>query len=429
MGQTLTEKLLARAAGKTVVHPGEYIELKEFVGPIGYSFKGFNFIQTVQRQLAALGVEKIACPERCILNCDHNTPAQTQADTGLVRQVKAAAAELGIDKVYDREGIGHIVNIETGDILPGSVFVHMDPQSALAGGIGAPYTNGGRLGSTYLEAFALGELTICVPETLRIEINGNPPPNVSARDMWFKILNDIGPDAAHAMVIEFTGSAIDQMPVEQRLVLCGSVGFAGADSAVIRSDEVTALWFRENFGIHVETLDSDPDASFARTITYDASSFVPMLTYPPEIFYAKPVEEFAGIKIDQCVLGTCAGGNLSDLRNAAEILKGKKIHRDVRMLVSPATQLIYIKASLEGLMATLAEAGAVILPPTCDVCLGVIGPLSDGEVCLSQQTLNVPGRSGSAKADIYLASAATIAASAVCGRISVPPAGDSVGEV
>lgn len=421
MGQTLTEKLLAKSAGKSTVKPGEYIAIKDFVGPIGYSFKGFNFAQVVQKQLASIGVESLAHPERCVVNCDHNTPHQTQADMDLVKQVKGVAADLKIERVYNREGIGHIANIEKGDILPGNVFVHMDPQSALAGGIGALYTNGGRLGSTYLEAFALGELTLCVPETMRIEINGTLRANVTARDVWFSILNDIGPDAAIGMVIEFTGSAIDKMSVEQRMVLCGSVGFAGADSAVIRSDHVTAEWFMENFGTSVVQIDSDSDAVYAKTIQYRAEDFVPMLTYPPQIFTAKPVSEFAGIRIDQCIIGTCAGGSLFDLHMAARVLSKKKVHANVRLLVSPATQRLYVEASKDGTLATLAEAGATILPPTCDVCLGVIGPLSAGEVCLSQQTLNVPGRSGSRDADIYLASAATIAASAIQGCITEPP--------
>jgi len=419
MAQTLSEKILAKHAGKDKVIPGEYVVLKDFAGPIGYSFTGLNLPQSYQGQLGYIG-GKIAKPENCIINGDHNTPAQTIADVELFKSVRTTAKQLGIEKVYDREGIGHVVNIEKGDIVPGKAFVHMDPQAALAGRIGAFYTNGGRLGSYFLEAVALGEITVCVPGTIMVEINGALPYNVMSRDIWFHVLNDIGPDGAHGIVIEFSGSTIDKMCIEQRMVLCGNAGFAGADGAIIQADSETQKWYKENFNLDVNTIKGDEDAVYKKTLSYDAAHFVSMVTYPPEIFTSRPANELSNVKIDQCIMGTCAGGTLDDLRIASAILKGKTIHKDVRFLVSPVTQRVYIQASKEGLLATLAEAGAKILPPTCDVCLGVVGPLAAGEVGLSQQTLNIPGRSGSKDAFIYLASAATIAASALTGYITDP---------
>lgn len=420
MSMTLSEKILARHASKEKVIPGEYIVVKDLVGPICYSFRGVNNAQIIQKQLSVLGVDKIAKPENCILNGDHSIPHQTAADVELFKSVRKIAAQLGINKVYDREGIGHVVNIEKGDVAPGKVFVHMDPQAMIAGGVGAYYTNGGRFGSTQWEAFALGHITVCVPGTFKIVINGKLPSNVVSRDVWFKILNDIGPDAAYGMVIEFSGSTIDEMCIEQRMVLCGSASYAGADSAIIKADEKTQQWFKENFRINIDTIEGDEDAGYAKELTYDAKDFVPMVTFPPEVFTAKPAKEFGGVKIDQCIMGTCAGGTLDDLRTTARILEGKKIHKEVRFMVSPVTQRVYVQAAAEGLLKTIAEAGALVLSPTCDVCLGVIGPLVAGEVCLSQQTLNVPGRSGSKDADIYLASAATIATSAITGYITDP---------
>ncbi|GAB6108006.1 aconitase family protein [Fusibacter bizertensis] len=419
MGQTICEKILAKYSGNSKVVPGEYITLSDFVGPIGYSFAGFNYPQAMTASLAQMGLS-IVKPERLIVNGDHNSPPQNIADVEQFNSVRAFCGENGITKLYDTEGIGHVVNIEKGDILPGILFVNIDPQAANAGGIGALYTNGGRLGSTMLQAFATDKLTVCVPGTIKVEINGKLRPGVTSRDIWFKLLNDIGPDGAHSMIIEYAGTTIDEMSIDQRLTLCGNAGFAGADGAIMQSDIKTQQWFKENFGRDVETIKSDSDATFAKVIHYNADDFVSMVTYPPEVFTSKPAIELNHVKVNQCTIGTCVGGTLDDLRLAAEIVKGKKIHHDVRFHISPVTQRVYVQASKEGLLATLAEAGARILSPSCDVCLGVQGPLASGEVGLSQQTLNVPGRSGSVEASIYLASAATIAASALTGYITDP---------
>lgn len=418
MGQTIAEKILSTYMGRDV-KPGEYIEVKDFVGPIGYSFTGVNALASPLGLIKAMGGTP-AHTDRWIFNGDHNTPARTTADVELFKTVRQLAAANGITKIYDKEGIGHVVNIEKGDIAPGTLFVHSDPQATLAGGIGAYYTNGGRMGSCIMEAYALGQITLCVPETLRIEINGKLPANVSGKDVWMQILHDIGPDGAFGMILEYAGTAIDEMSIEDRMILCGCAGFCGSDGAILQSDEKTQAWFKENFDREVETICSDPDAVFAKTLTYDASAFVPMVAVPPEVYTTRPVREVSDVKIDQCIIGTCAGGTLKDLRTAAAILKGKKIADGVRLIVSPVTQRVYIEAAKEGLLATLTEAGAQVLSATCDVCLGVVAPLADGEVGLSQQTLNTPGRSGSTKADIYLASAATIAASALTGYLTEP---------
>ena len=399
------------------VTPGEYLEVKDFVGPIGYSFTGVNAAASMLGIIKAIGATP-AHPERWIFNGDHNTPARTQDDLKLFRDVRQMAESVGVTKIYDTEGIGHVVNLEKGDIVPGSLFVHSDPQATLAGGVGAYYTNGGRLGSCVMEAYATGQITLCVPDTCRIEINGKLPDNVCGKDVWMKVLGDIGPDGAFGMMLEYGGTAIDEMSVESRCVLCGSAGFCGSDGALLQSDGKTQAWYKDNFGIDVETLYADPDANYAKKVVYDASEFVPMVAVPPEVYTTKPVSEVSDVKIDQCIIGTCAGGTLEDLRVAAGILEGKHIAPGVRFIVSPVTQRVYAQASREGLLATLTEAGAQVLSATCDVCLGVVAPLADGEVGLSQQTLNTPGRSGSAKADIYLASAATIATSALTGYIT-----------
>jgi 3-isopropylmalate/(R)-2-methylmalate dehydratase large subunit len=419
MGHTISEKILARYAGKTSVSPGEYIVVKDFIGPIGYSFTGVNFLQAFPGSVLAEGLP-LARPQNIIVNGDHNTPPKSIADVELFNSVRKLAKELGVSKIYDREGIGHVVNVEKGDINPGTLFTHLDPQSANAGGIGAYFTNGGRFGSSILEAFAFGELTLRVPETIKIEVNGELPLYVMGRDIWLTVLSKIGPDCAHGMVLEFCGSTIEKLSVEQRMILCCNAAFAGADSAILQSDEVTQAWFKTNFNRDVETIRSDKDAEYAKVYSFEATTFVPMVTYPPQIFTSKPASELKGIKINQCIIGTCSGGTLDDLRMAASILDGKTVRDGVRFFISPVTQRVYAQAAREGLLTTLVEAGAKILSPTCDVCIGIQGSLAPGEAGLSQQTLNVPGRSGSPDADIYLAGAAVIAASAINGSITDP---------
>lgn len=421
MGHTIVEKIIARSAGKKEVFPGDYVVLKDFVGPIVYSWRGFSGTKHLENLGKSAGVTKPSNPERCIINGDHCQPPASIAEVLQARQVREDAARLGITKVYDHgEGIGHMVNVEKGDLIPGRAFVSFDPQASYAGGIGAFYTGGGRYGSHFIEAYALGELTIRVPECIKVEINGVLPKNITSRDIWFKVFSDLGPTVAYGMVFEFTGTTVAQMDMEQRMVLCGNTAFAGSDGAIIGADSNTQKWFKEWLGYDVEIIQSDTDAVYAKEFKYQAEDFVSMVTYPPQMFTAKPATEFENIKVTQCLMGTCAGGTLNDLRIAAKILKGRKISKNVRFIASPVSQKVYVQAANEGLLATLAEAGVQILLPTCDICIGAIAPLAPGDVCLSQQTLNVPGRSGSAEADIYLASAATIAASAITGYITDP---------
>lgn len=424
MAQTLCEKIIARYCGRDQVAPGEYVTLTDFAGPISYSFRGFNVAATMEAMLKGLGLSGPAKPENCIINCDHNVPPQNEEDARLLKEVQEAATRLGISKVYAREGIGHVVNVEKGDLRPGIAFVHMDPQATNAGGVGAFYTNGGRLGGNFVEAYATGEITLCVPGTIRVEIDGDLPDYVTSRDVWMTVLNDLGPDGAHGMIIEFGGTAVAGMSIAQRMILCGNAGFAGADGAITQSDAMTQDWFCKNVGIEVEAIGPDVDAVYARVLHYDGGTFKPMVTYPPEVFTSKPAAELSHVEIDQCIIGTCAGGTLEDIRAVAAIVKGRRVHERVRFVVSPVTQRVYAQAADEGLVDILTDAGVRVVASSCDVCVGVVAPLAEGEVGLSQQTMNVPGRSGSMHAHIYLANAETIAVSAITGRITDPQAFD-----
>lgn len=419
MGYTLCEKILADAAGKEAVKPGEYITVKKYSGPVFYSFKGVSTLGNNLKLAEKISGKKITDGSNYVYNEDHNSPPVDPASIDFFKGERKLAKSVGA-RCYIREGIGHVVNVEKGEILPGQVVAHFDPQAANCGGVGAFYTNGGRFGGNIVEAMAFHELTICVPETIKVIIDGELKPYISAKDVWFTVQNDIGPDGAIGAVVEFDGTAIENMEIDQRMILCGEISYVGADSALIKSDARTVAWYKDNFNIDAVEIAADEDAKYTKVLRYRGEDIVPMVTYPPEVFTSCPAKELEHVAIDQCIMGTCIGACLSDLRIAANILKGKTIHENVRFVVSPVTQYVYSRAADAGYLSVLADAGAIVIAPTCDVCFGHVAPLTDGEVGLSQQTLNVPGRSGSHKAFIYLASAATIAASALTGHITSP---------
>lgn len=419
MGQTLCEKILANASGQQTVKPGEYITVKDFTGPIFYSFDGASILGMYLDAAEKISGKKVSNGQKYIYNEDHNSPPVKAESIQFFKDERKRARDVGAT-CYCREGIGHVVNVEQGDILPGKVFIHFDPQASNAGGIGAFYTNGGRFGGHVVEAMAFDEITLCVPETIKIVIDGTLKPYISAKDVWFAVQNDLGPDGAIGAVVEFDGTAIEAMEIDQRMILCGEISYVGADTALIRSDAKTCAWYKNNFNIDADEISGDADAQYAKVLHYRAEEIKPMVTYPPEVFTSCLASELKNVAIDQCIIGTCIGGSLSDLRVAANILDGHAIKDGIRFIVSPVTQYVYSQAAKEGLLSVLADAGAIIIAPTCDVCFGSVGPLNPGEVSLSQQTLNVPGRSGSPDASIYLASAATIAASAITGYITSP---------
>jgi len=420
MGETISEKIIAKAAGKKSVAPSEFVGVRPDLGPIMYAFAANDPPRRIKHTLKNLGIERILHPEKVMIFFDHNQPAKTVECAELYKSVREGVQDLGIKHFYAMKGIGHIVLAEYGLARPGMLIVHGDPHAATVGGIGAFVTNGGRYGSTPDEILATGEITIRVPETLECKVTGNLGKGVMSRDIWQHLIGEIGPDGAIGRVIEYDGPAIQKLSIDSRMTICNPVVFAGAETGIVNPDKETVDWVKERTTEPFDLLSSDSDAEYADTLEYDASKIEPLVAAPPDVYVTKTVVEVEGLEIDQAVLGTCAGGRMEDLRIAAKILKGRKINPSVRMLVVPATQDIYINGIREGLIETLARAGAVICAPTCDICWGRMGQLATGEISISQQTLNIPGRSGSDKAKIYLASAATIAASAVEGKITDP---------
>ena len=411
MGETISQKILAKKAGKERVETGEIIYVSPDLIWL-YDWPGFDGL-----------VRNIMIdPERVGINIDHYFSPPSEAIAKLHRNLRTTSRKFKVRKFYDigETGVGFHLFAEKGHIRPGMLVAHVDPHVSTMGALGA-YCVG--VGGDVLSAFLTGEIWLRVPETIKVEVHGRFKPCVTSRDLFEKILQDLGPDGAQGKVLEFTGPAIRQMSVESRMVLCNSVQYLSAETAIIGSDEVTLAYLKNRTEASYETVESDPDACYSKVIEYDVSDLEPMIVTPPDVFYVDRVAALQGKKIDQALIGTCASGRLEDLRTAARLLKGKKVHPSVRFMITPITPQTHLDACKEGLIDIFLQAGALVTPSTCGPCYGGFGQLLAGETCVSTGTLNIPGRMGSTEADIYMANAATVTASAVAGKITDPREG------
>ncbi|MEM2593804.1 MAG: 3-isopropylmalate dehydratase large subunit, partial [Candidatus Bathyarchaeia archaeon] len=322
--------------------------------------------------------------------------------------------------LYDAgSGICHQLMVESGLIYPGSLIVGADSHTCTYGALGAFATG---IGSTEMAAVLMsGKLWFKVPETIRIDVNGSLPPMVLPKDIILKIIGTIGADGATYKAVEYHGETISAMSIDGRLTLCNMAVEMGAKTGIIEPDEKT-LKFLLSLGVkeHI-ALKSDEDAEYAEKISFNVSDLEPMIACPHSVDNVRSVKEVEGKEVDQVFLGSCTNGRIEDLRIAAEILKGRRVKEGVRMIVIAASRNIYLQALREGLIDVFMEAGCIICNPGCGPCAGAHqGILAPGEVCLSTSNRNFKGRMGSAEAEIYLASPATAAATALEGRITDP---------
>lgn len=410
MGQTIAQKILARACGRDEVRTGEIVMARPDLLWL-YDWHGFDGL------IRNISIE----PDKVALNIDHYFSPPSEGVAKLHQNFRNTVRKYDIKKFYDvgNAGIGFHLFAEEGHIRPGMIVMHIDPHVSTMGALGA-YCVG--VGGDVMQGFVTGEVWLRVPETLKVTLSGTFRDGVTSRDVFERLLQDLGPDGAQGKVIEFTGPAIADMSIDARLVLCNSVQYLSAETAIVAADERVVDYLKDKTDQPYEMVRSDPDATYVREIAYDVSQIEPMVVTPPDVFYVKSVSEVAGRKIQQAMIGTCAGGRLDDLRVAARILKGKKVHPDVRFLVFPITPKTQRDASHEGLIDILTAAGAMIGPSTCGPCFGAFAQLLPGETCLSTGTMNVPGRMGSIQAEIFMANAACVAASALTGEISDPRA-------
>jgi 3-isopropylmalate/(R)-2-methylmalate dehydratase large subunit len=412
----ILEKILANASGKQQVSPGEIIEanidaamIHDLTGPL--AIKSFREI----------GAKKVWDSNKVVIILDHLVPASSIISANLHRIVRNFAEEQNIKNFYDvgRGGVCHQVMPEKGHVRPGEVIVGADSHTCTYGAFGAFATG---IGSTEMAAvFATGKLWFRVPEVIKVNVTGKLQSMVTPKDVTLNIVGKIGADGAIYKGLEFGGSTIREMSVEGRMVLSNMAVEMGAKAGIIEPDKKTLDYVKARTDKAVKPVKSDPDAPYERVVEVDVSDLEPQVAVPHSVDNVKPVSEIEDTEINQGFIGSCTNGRLEDLQSAAQILKGKKIARGVRLVVIPASQEIYLNALNEGLIKTFMDAGATIGNPNCGPCLGGhMGILAEGEVCISSSNRNFVGRMGSSKSFVYLASPATVAASAITGKITDP---------
>jgi 3-isopropylmalate/(R)-2-methylmalate dehydratase large subunit len=416
--QTITQKILAAHAGKDYVEPGELILAKvdialgnDITAPL--AIKAFRDV----------GAKKVFDRERVVLVCDHFAPNKDIASAIQVQTVRQFAQEQDLVHFYEGGdmGVEHALLPEKGIVAPGDLIVGADSHTCTYGALGA-FASG--VGSTDLAAaMVTGEVWLKVPESIKFVYNGQLRPWVTGKDLILYTIGDIGVDGANYQAMEFTGEAISRLSMADRFSMANMAVEAGAKNGIISPDEVT-LEYAKNRALRpfdTENLYSDKDATYTLVKTYDVGQLEPQVACPPSPGNVKPVTQVKDVRIDQAVIGSCTNGRLEDLQVAAKVLKGRKVAKGVRLIIIPATPLIYRQAMDEGLLAVFMEAGAVIGPPTCGPCLGGhMGILAPGEVAVATTNRNFTGRMGHPQSKVYLSNPAVAAASAITGRISGP---------
>ncbi len=418
MGMTLAEKILAHKVGRDRVRPGELLEV-----PVDWVLAHEITTPAAIKMLEARDMDRVWNPERVVAVPDHTVPAKDIASAKLYQRLREWVQRHGIKHWYEvgRGGIAHTVFEASGLPAPGEVVVSGDSHTPNAGALGTFATG---IGSTDLAgAIYAGKIWLRVPETLRIELKGRLNPGVYAKDIILEVIRRIGDDGARGMAMEWGGEGMATLSMEERFTLTNMAVEAGGMTGIIAADEVTQAYLREK-GTPEERwhcFQPDPDAEYAQVVEVDLSQLEPVVAFPNRPGNGKPISEAVGIRIDQAYVGSCTNGRISDLREVARILKGRQVAPWVRMIIVPATQEIYKQALREGLLEIFVEAGATVSYPSCGACLGMhTGVLGPNDVCISSTNRNFTGRMGHPTAQIYLASPAVVAASAVTGYITDP---------
>jgi homoaconitate hydratase family protein len=413
VGQTLTEKVLGRKAGRDV-QAGDVVT----VSP-DYVLSHDNSAAIIQ-EFRKLGVGKVKAPGKIVIVLDHIVPAADEKYAQNHKSIREFVAEQAIPNFFDiNSGICHQVLPEQGFALPGLVIVGSDSHTPSYGALGAFATGIGRTETAC--TWATDEIWLRVPETMRIDLAGRLKPGVFAKDLSLKLIGDHGAEMANYKAVEFAGPAAHDFSVGARLTLANMSAEMGAKNGYFAPDAKALRWLEGRARGPVVPVSSDPDARYESVLAYDLDALGPQIACPHTVDNVKPVAAVAGKPVHQVLIGTCTNGRLEDLEAAAAILKGRRVHPSVRVLVIPASWEVYREALKTGALAVLAEAGCVILNSGCGPCLGGHeGLMAAGEVCLSTSNRNFRGRMGHRDSEIYLASPATAAATAVTGQITDP---------
>ncbi|MDD4986453.1 MAG: 3-isopropylmalate dehydratase large subunit [Dehalococcoidales bacterium] len=412
---TLAEKILAAHTDKKKVSPGEFLNVRvdlilanDITAPIAI------------REFRRMGVGKVFDPGKIVMVPDHFTPNKDIASAEQVKVMREFCREQGV--IYfeiGQMGIEHVLLPEQGLVLPGDVVIGADSHTCTYGALGAFATG---MGSTDVAAaMATGEIWMKVPPTIKLVYHGSLGKWVGGKDLILYTIGDIGVDGALYSVMEFTGEAVDALPLDGRFTMANMAIEAGAKAGIFRVDNKTQLYIKHRARRHYMVYEPDSNGTYARVIDYDVSAIEPQVSLPHSPANTRPVSQLDDIKIDQVVIGSCTNGRIEDLQLAAQVLKGKKVHPRVRCIIIPGSQEVYLDAVTRELIGVFIKAGAAVSTPTCGPCLGGhMGILASGERCVATTNRNFVGRMGSPQSEVYLANPAVAAASAVAGRIVGP---------
>ena len=428
MGMTVVEKILARATDQSRVKAGDVVEPR--VDLAMSHENGALVINQFREIYQGTGLEaRVWDPDRIALIFDHRVPAESAKTATNQKRVREFAAQQGIKKFHDirgdEGGICHQILPENGYVLPGQVVVGTDSHTTSHGALGA-FSFG--IGATEMASvWVLGRvLNVEVPGTIKVEVRGDLQAYVLPKDLILYLIGQISAQGANFKVIEFHGPTIEKISTSGRLTICNMAVEAGATSGIVPADAETVRYLHEEAGVkgRVEVLRLDADAVYDQVIEIDASELAPQVACPHTVDNVKSIQAVAGKQVNQIVIGSCTNGRLDDIQIAAQILEGKKVARNVRMLVFPASARIYRQALKDGYLSMLMDAGAVVMNSGCGPCLGVHqGALADGDVALATTNRNFKGRMGNPSAEVYLCSPAVAAASALTGKITDPRKG------
>lgn len=416
MGMTITEKILADHAGRERVEPGELVNARLDV-VLANDITAAMAISELEK----MGYEEVYDNERVIFVMDHFAPSANLKAAQQCKISRDFARRLGLKHFYDvgSMGIEHALLPEQGLVLPGDVVIGGDSHTCTYGALGAFSTG---VGSTDVAAgMALGELWFRVPESLKFVYFGKLQPFVTGKDLILYTIGRIGVDGALYKAMEFTGEVISRLSMDGRFTMCNMAIEAGAKNGIVPPDEKTENYVRGRARRPCRFHRSDSDARYEAVFEYDISALEPQVAVPHLPSNSVNVSELVDVNIDQVIIGSCTNGRLEDLRMAAGVFKGNRVHPYVRAIVIPATREIYLQAVREGLVEIFIEAGAAVSTPTCGPCFGGhMGILAEGERCVSTTNRNFVGRMGHSSSEVYLANPAVAAASAIKGRIASP---------
>lgn len=416
MGMTMTQKILAAHAGLPSVSAGQLIEA-ELDLVLGNDITSPVAIHEIQK----MKVDGVFHKDKIALVMDHFAPNKDIKSAEHCKCVREFACKNEISNYFDvgEMGIEHALLPEKGLTVAGDVIIGADSHTCTYGALGAFSTG---VGSTDMAAgMATGKAWFKVPSAIKFNLTGKPSKWVSGKDVILHIIGLIGVDGALYQSMEFTGDGIKYLSMDDRFTIANMAIEAGGKNGIFPVDDLTVAYMKEHSVRPFVAYEADADAEYEREITIDLSTLKPTVSFPHLPENTKTIDEVGDVKIDQVVIGSCTNGRMEDLRTAAEILKGKKVAKGLRVIIIPATQQIYLDAMQEGLLKIFIEAGAIVSTPTCGPCLGgYMGVLAEGERCISTTNRNFVGRMGHVKSEVYLASPAVAAASALTGKISGP---------